>query len=223
MPEIHEGVWRHWKGHLHQVLFTVALLPAAPGDLRLHLFDAACSTNGTDGGRTLDVAVRLARPDVFHTVAYPASGFWEPPSREGVAYIGLTLDGDPTPGLRPRVRDLGEFTGTVDVGTGWLPRFEYLGAELTAGILADYRAAAGLREGPGTGRAGGIGAAPGRATARIAELKAKRPKQSRVITVRLPREQHERLRQLAVSNKCSLNQLCVAAMQEAEAELGGAT
>lgn len=44
-------------------------------------------------------------------------------------------------------------------------------------------------------------------------------KKSRVITVRLPRDQHERLKELAHANKVSLNALCRAALEGAEVEL----
>lgn len=58
---------------------------------------------------------------------------------------------------------------------------------------------------------------------RLAELRSPEPTsvpaQSRMITVRLPRDQHERLKELAHTNKVSLNALCRAALEGAEVEL----
>lgn len=82
------GIWRHWKGHLYQVLFC-----------------ARDATNGPGEGRTM------------------------------VVYIGLTLDGTPTPGLRVRARDLAQWHETVEVGPGDArSRFTYVGAEWDPGM-----------------------------------------------------------------------------------------
>lgn len=80
------GVYRHWKGHLYQVLLC-----------------ARDSGNGPGNGRTV------------------------------VVYVGLTLDGTPTPGLRVRVRPLAEFVELV-TGTGGdpVPRFEFVAEEWQA-------------------------------------------------------------------------------------------
>lgn len=54
---------------------------------------------------------------------------------------------------------------------------------------------------------------------RLAELRGPDPtvpEQHRVITVRLPREQHERLKALARANAVSLNAFCIVAFDGAE-------
>lgn len=127
MAEVPRGVWLHWKGHLYWVFRTLELLPGPPDYDHLELFEAACSTNGADQGRTLAVAVAGGWGEL-RAVAYPAEGDWSPAGRLGVLYIGLTLDGSPEPGLRPKVRDLADFAGAVKVpGRGEVPRFAFLG------------------------------------------------------------------------------------------------
>lgn len=124
------GIWRHWKGHPYQVLFVAYLLRETPEESHLYLFGARCSTNGPDDGRTLTVGVHTARPDASYPIAYPTTGVWEPPEgARGVVYVGLTLDGEPKPGHRVRVRELGEFTGTVEVDDAAVPRFTFLAEE----------------------------------------------------------------------------------------------
>lgn len=48
---------------------------------------------------------------------------------------------------------------------------------------------------------------------------AKRKKQRSVVTVRLAGRLHARLKELAGKRKCSLNELCVAALEQADEEL----
>jgi len=146
MTEVQSGIYRHYKGHLYQVLFCVDLYCAQPVighvDPARELFRARDSTNATEGrGMIVDAVCIL--DDIFvsgdlRLTAWPVPAVEDDPnrptceladSRPGVVYIGLTLDGDPKPGLRPRVRDLEEFTGMVDVGGERVPRFRFVGQE----------------------------------------------------------------------------------------------
>lgn len=119
MTALPSGIWRHHRGHLYQVLFGVELLGGGnPGSDRAGL-EAVDATNGSRCGSRLYVSNGWAwpvEPDEI-TMAVRA-----------VVYVGVTLEGEPKPGPRLRVREEWQFVEPVVWPDGEIrPRFEFVG------------------------------------------------------------------------------------------------
>ena len=137
-PAVREGVWRHHKGHLYWVFRTAHLTHAGHGGLVV--MHAQWAGNDPYGGCEMHVEALPwpEDPARVRLLAHPAEGTsWGAADRFGVVYMGMTLAGTPKPGLRPRVRGLGEFTDTVERDGRRVPRFEYLAREWEHGLGGD--------------------------------------------------------------------------------------
>lgn len=135
--EVTPGVYRHWRGHLYQVLAVARVARFTPGRGGLELFHGQWAGNDRFGGRRMAVtaAPDPTAPHDVHAYATPVGdGEWWSDDDCAVAYIGLELCGRPTPGLRIRLRGLAEFTEGVDVGGRAVPRFDPLGGEWHPGM-----------------------------------------------------------------------------------------